>query len=80
MLAGQNIIKRFSAGIKMEAPELRTATSEALSVIFGPNSIGVNFNGALPTNQQAISTGSAVGNGILSQLAARNTRLAVRTL
>ena len=80
LLAGQNVMKRFAAGMTMQAPELRSASSETLSVIFGPNSIGVNFNGALPTNQQATSTGSAVGSGILGQLAARNTRLAVRTL
>lgn len=81
LLAGQNVMKRFAAGMTMESPTLRSATSEATSnIVFGPNSIGVNFNGALPTNQQATSTGSAVGNGILGQLAARNTRLAIRTL
>ena len=78
---GQEFMKRLAAGMTMEGPALRSASTEATSnIVFGPNSIGVNFNGALPTNQQATSTGSAVGSGILSQLAARNTRLAVRTL
>ena len=78
---GQEFIKRLAAGMTMEGPTLRSASTEATSnIVFGPNSIGVNFNGALPTNQQATSTGSAVGTGILGQLAARNTRLAVRTL
>jgi hypothetical protein len=78
---GQEFIKRLAAGMTMEGPTLRSASTEATSnIVFGPNSIGVNFNGALPTNQQATSTGSAVGSGIMNQLAARNTRLAVRTL
>lgn len=81
LFKGQEFIRRLAAGMTMEAPALRSASTEATSnIVFGPNSIGVNFNGALPTNQQATSTGSAVGNGILGQLAARNTRLAVRTL
>jgi len=79
--SGQEFVKRLAAGMTMEGPTLRSASTEATSnIVFGPNSIGVNFNGALPTNQQATSAGSAVGSGILGQLAARNTRLAVRTL
>jgi hypothetical protein len=78
---GQETMRRFAAGMTMEAPTLRAASSEATSnVTFGPNSIRVGFEGVVPTEAQAASTGSAVGRGILSQLAARNTRLAVRTL
>lgn len=81
LYSGQEFVKRLATGMTMEAPALRSASTEATSnIIFGPNSIGVNFNGALPTNQQASSTGSAVGSGILNQLAMRDTRLAVRTL
>ena len=81
VLRGQALIKGIAKGMEMETPELRSASMNATSnITFGPNSIGVNFNGALPTRGQATSTGSAVGTGILSQLAARNTRLAVRTL
>jgi phage-related protein len=49
-------------------------------ILFGANALQLNFKGALPTTDQALATGQAVGNGINSQLAARNTRLAVRTL
>jgi hypothetical protein len=49
-------------------------------VLFGANALQVNFQGALPSQDEATATGVAVGAGISSQLAARNTRLAVRTL
>lgn len=79
--AGQKIIQRLAEGMRMEAPELRNSSVEATSnVTFGPNSIRVGFEGVVPTPQQAATTGSAVGTGILDQLAARNTRLAVRTM
>jgi hypothetical protein len=81
LLAGQNVMKRFAAGMMMESPTLNTASSEATSnIVFGPNSIRVGFDGVVPTSSQARSTGSAVGAGIQDQLAVRNTRLAVRTL
>lgn len=81
LYAGQEFVKRLAAGMTMEAPELRSTSADTTnSIVFGPNSIGVNFNGALPTNQQATSTGSAVGSGIMGMLAARDTRLAIRTL
>jgi hypothetical protein len=47
---------------------------------FGQNAIQINFNGALPSTKEAMATGQAVGAGINSTIAARNTRLAVRTL
>lgn len=79
--AGQKIIQRIAEGMRMEAPELRSSSVEATSnITFGPNSIRVGFEGVVPTPQQAATTGSAVGTGILDQLAARNTRLAVRTM
>lgn len=78
---GQALVDDFAKGIQMEIPELSNAvTSMAQTVVFEPNSIGVNFRGALPTQEQARATGTAVGEGIMSKLAARNTRLAVRTL
>ena len=78
---GQRMMEDFAKGIRMEIPTIQAASSEATSnIIFGPNSIRVGFEGALPTQEQAMQTGSAVGAGINGQLAARNTRLAVRTL
>lgn len=78
---GQALVEDFAKGIKMEGPTLKDASMDAVSnIVFGPNSVRVGFEGVVPTPQQARITGSAAGQGILSQLAARNTRLAVRTL
>ena len=78
---GQRMIDDFVQGMKMEAPQLRDASMDAVSnIVFGPNSVRVGFEGVVPTPDQARITGSAAGQGILNQLAARNTRLAVRTL
>lgn len=81
MLRGQRMMEDFAKGIRMEIPEIRSASSEATSnIVFGRDAIRVTFEGALPTQQQAEQTGAAVGAGINGRLAARNTRLAVRTL
>lgn len=50
------------------------------NVAFGPGAIQINFNGQLPTQQQAASVGDAVGQSINQNLTMRNARLAVRTL
>jgi hypothetical protein len=79
MVAGKNIIDRLSAGITAGSQELGVAMTGATNnIVFGANAIQVGFNGALPTEAQAMQTGMAVGQGALSILA-RNTRLAVRT-
>lgn len=78
---GQRMVHDFARGMKMEAPQLRETSSDmAQNIVFGPNSIRVGFEGVVPTPDQARITGSAAGQGILGQLAARNTRLAIRTL
>jgi phage-related protein len=78
---GQRMMEDFARGIESEVPTVRDASSEAVSnIFFGRDSVRVAFEGALPTQEQAQQTGMAVGSGINSQLAARNTRLAVRTL
>ncbi len=78
---GQNLIKDFSKGIDSEASMLSSTSSEAVSnIVFGANSIRVGFEGALPTTQQAQTTGAGVATGIMGGLAARNVRLAVRTI
>lgn len=79
MLAGQRIITRLATGIEMETPALRDASTTATSnITFGPNSIQMRFTG-VPTPEQAAAAGTAVGEGIYTNLA-RDTRLAVRTL
>lgn len=81
MYAGQKLIDRLVTGMEMEQPALEAATSNmASTVVFGPNSVQATFNGQLPTNGQAMALGGALGNGIAGQLAARDTRLAVRAL
>lgn len=81
MIAGQKTMQRFAEGIKMQIPDLRSVSNEATSnIVFGRDAVRVTFEGALPTTEQAQQTGSAVGAGINGQLAARNTRLAVRTM
>lgn len=81
MIAGQKTIERFAEGMKLEIPELKSVSSEMVSnIVFGPGAIRIDFNGQLPSQQQAEQTGRAVGAGINQQLAARDTRLAVRTL
>jgi phage-related protein len=79
MLAGQTIVTRLAAGMEMEAPKLQDASATATSnITFGPNSIQMRFSG-IPTPEQAMAAGSAVGQGIYTGLA-RDTRLAIRTL
>lgn len=81
MIAGQKTIQRFTEGMKLEIPELKSVSSDMVSnIVFGAGAIRVDFNGQLPSQQQAEQTGRAVGTGINGQLAARDTRLAVRTL
>lgn len=81
LYAGQEIVNRLAAGMNMEQPTLAAAANNmASTVVFGPNSVQATFNGQLPTNGQAMALGGALGNGISGQLAARDTRLAVRAM
>jgi len=81
MARGQKIITDLAAGMKMETPALDTASNDVTqSIVFGKDSVRVTYEGVNPTEQQARTTGYAVGSGILEKLAVRNTRLAVRTL
>jgi hypothetical protein len=78
---GQNIMQGLIEGIESEIPALRETTMNATSnIVFGRDSVQVNFQGAQPTETQARTVGNAVGNGAANFLAARNTRLVVRTL
>lgn len=78
---GQRMVQDLIKGIRMESPELRDASMDAVSnITFGKGAIQVGFEGVVPTQSQAERTGSAVGNGITAILAPQRTRLAVRTL
>lgn len=81
MLRGQRMMQDFVKGIQMEVPNLRNATSNATSnIIFGRDSIQMTFQGPVPDASQARSVGSAMGLSAANIIAARNTRLAVRSL
>lgn len=78
---GQHMMQDLVKGIQMEIPNLRQASLNATSnIVFGPNSIQMQFTGPTPDQQQARTTGSAMGMAAANMIAARNTRLAVRTL
>lgn len=79
---GQNLMKGLIEGIQAETPTLRqTIESVSSNIVFGPKSVQVNFQGTgPPTEPQARTIGAAVGVGAANMIAARNTRLAVRTM
>jgi hypothetical protein len=79
--SGQEFVKRYITGLEMETPALESAVnSVASTVVFGPNSVQANFNGALPTSSQAMGLGMSLGQGITARIATRDTRLAVRAM
>lgn len=91
--AGRAVMEGFGQGIAEGAGDIKSMLGDFTSdlggigvnntsthILFGANALQLNFRGALPTQDEAMATGVAVGAGINSQLAARNTRLAVRTL
>jgi phage-related protein len=91
--AGEAVMQGFGEGIASGAKDIQAMLGDfttglggigvnqnSTHILFGANALQVNFRGALPTQNEATATGTAVGAGISSQLAARNTRLAVRTL
>lgn len=49
-------------------------------IVFQSGSIMIAFNGVVPTQQEALATGQAVGNGIAQRLAVRNINSTVRAL
>lgn len=78
---GESIMKGLIEGIESQIPALRETTMNATSnIVFGRDSVQVNFQGAQPTEAQARTVGAAVGQGAANFIAARNTRLVVRTL
>jgi hypothetical protein len=77
LLSGKEIVNRLAAGITAGRTELGSVMNQTASIIsFAPGAVRVGFDGALPTEQQAMQTGMAAGAGIASILA----RNAVRTI
>lgn len=78
---GQRMMEDLIEGIRSEIPEIRQVTMNAASnIVFGPNAVQVNVAGGVPDQNQARTAGSAMGQAAANMIAARNTRLAVRTL
>ncbi len=78
---GSNMISDFTAGMMNEVPDLVGATSSVVNnITFGPGAVSVAYEGVNPSPDEARITGSAIGMGINSQLAARDAALSVRTL
>lgn len=91
--AGHAVMQGFTTGLREGATDVKAMLTDFTAslggmalhtanspITFGRDSIRISFEGALPTTEQAQSTGTAVGAGITGALARRNTRLAVRTL
>lgn len=80
LLTGRRIMDRLAGGMTAGLPAVRGVSNNmANTIAFGANAINVNFMGALPTSQQAQSTGASVGQGIVGLLN-RDTSLGVRSL
>lgn len=78
---GASLVQGFAKGIMAGGDQVSNAMNSVASDInFGPGSVIANFNGSNPTPGQAQALGQALGAGIIDQLAARNARLAVRTM
>jgi phage-related protein len=78
---GQHLMQNLVEGIKSEVPALReTMTNATSNIVFGANSIQMQFSGPAPSPQQAKTTGSAMGLAAANVIAARNTQLVVRTI
>lgn len=78
---GQHLMQDLVEGIRSEIPVLReTMTTATSNIVFGANSIQMQFTGPVPDQQQARTTGSAMGMAAANVIAARNTQLAVRTI
>lgn len=50
------------------------------TINFGPGAINVNFDGVVPTMEQARQVGAGIGNGILDILARQGVRMNVRAI
>lgn len=78
LLRGREITARLAEGITSGDSQLRSSMASATSnIVFGAGAIQLGFHGALPTEEQARSTGMAAGAGITALLS-RQAGLAVR--
>lgn len=64
----------------MAALQAATGGGGGQTIMFGPGSVSVSFDGSVPSEGEARRTGAAVGRGILDVLAARNVATQVRTV
>jgi hypothetical protein len=79
--SGRAVMRDFAKGLMDQGRQAVGDVNTAMSNLsFGPGAVIANFYGSNPTPQQAQTLGTALGTGISDQLAARNARLAVRTM
>jgi hypothetical protein len=78
---GRRLMEGLIEGIQSEIPQLRQVSMNAASnIVFGAGSVQVTVAGEAPDVNRARAAGAAMGTAAASIIAARNTRLAVRTL
>lgn len=78
---GRRLMEGLIEGIRSEIPQLREVSMNAASnIVFGAGAVQVTVAGDAPDINRARSAGSAMGTAAANIIAARNTRLAVRTL
>ena len=58
----------------------RAGQGGGTSLVFDRGAINVSFEGVVPSHQEALDAGSAVGEGVLRTLARRNVATTVRTI
>ena len=88
-LIGRPIIEGIGVGMRDETPSIRDILDQLVPIGIGGNenntvhntpvSVTVNFVGGAPSEQEALTAGRAVGEGIAATLAARAVRTQVRT-
>lgn len=95
MEIGHNVVMGYNQGVTQHAPSAALTTAQALTpssnllggvqgggagITFGPGAIVIQFAGVVPTEQEALQTGAAVGRGITNTLAQARIRNTVRTI
>lgn len=91
-LAAGALVKRTPGGVLAnigEGPEdeavLPLSKLEGMikggeQIVFGPGAIQLNFDGAMPTADEARMVGTAVAEGLIQRISQRNDRLQVRAV
>lgn len=74
----RSTINRAISNVLPGVTNVTNSTDSGQSVVFADGAIQVVFQGAVPTDDEALRTGQAVGRGIAQTIARHNVRTAVR--